>query len=567
MASMERQLQRQDQPINMTAALEALSPLLNNPRRTVILAEAFTSGVMAPLEALSPLVLKNVMYPVWAVSLLLAAGCTNAVKVYELGDNKQWIRSFFNYYQYTIYSAMICWLLYPTSLNAKEYLYFAFKMFAPSTYFKVFKNPAVAVSSLTLAVVITAFMGRELACLMVERGYFCVRRIAKFMNNLPANDDGFDPVSMRGYKYPVHFRICTEANVVTIDQIWQCEGRLLLSSGSTDHCCIGLKDVCLAYAMYQLLKRRYYGMACAEEHLDETRDFVFKGLPHGTDDDYERAFRIVEVELGFCHDYFFTKHAIIFELETGFFILFVLRIMLILVVAYFVWLNSLSVKTPTAIIEVHSRRADAIITVLVLVTVLLIELLQATFYMASDWCKVSVACRYVRGSWYQGNAFFEKLMGYLSRFTIFRHWKNTIDQYSVFSNPNAAHMAAESDLQAVKLAIVRSLRSCDGLPTNGEGSLRRNGVFAEFSWALQGQAQAEIMLVWHIATEHVNAKSENEEATELHRQVAVCLSRYCAYLMDSAPELLPGYFGDTKSVMCDVKEDVSKVSRSRRHGS
>ncbi|XP_051225195.1 uncharacterized protein [Lolium perenne] len=605
MASMERQLQRQDQPINMTAALEALSPLLNNPRRTVVLAEAFTSGVMAllllqlilgsyrrqtssvwvqagtwatytlsfpaiayTLGLMQSSPVKNVMYPVWAVSLLLAAGCTNAVKVYELGDNKQWIRSFFNYYQYTIYSAMICWLLYPTSLNAKEYLYFAFKMFAPSTYFKVVKNPAVAVSSLTLAVVITAFMGRELACLMVERGYFCVRRVAKFMNNLPANDDGFDPLSMRGYKYPVHFRICTEANVITIDQIWQCEGRLLLRSGSTtDQCCVGLKDVCLAYAMYQLLKRRYYGMACAEEHLDETRDFVFKGLLHGTDDDYETAFRIVEVELGFCHDYFFTKHAIIFELETGFFILFVLRIMLILVVAYFVWLNSLSVKTPTAIIEVHSRRVDAIITVLVLVTVLLIELLQATFYMASDWCKVSVACRYVTGSWYQGNAFFEKLMGYLSRFTIFRHWKDTVDQYSVFSNPNAAHMAAESDLQAVKLAIVRSLRSCDGLPTNGEGSLRRNGVFAEFSWALQGQAQAEIMLVWHIATEHVNAKSENGEATELHRQVAVCLSRYCVYLMDSAPELLPGYFGDTKSAMCDVKEDVSKVSRSRRHGS
>ncbi|KAM0833411.1 hypothetical protein ACQ4PT_064274 [Festuca glaucescens] len=390
MASMEWQLQRQDQPINMTAALEALSPLLNNPRRTVILAEAFTSGVMAllllqlilgsyrrqtssvwvqagtwatytlsfpaiayTLGLMQSSPVKNVMYPVWAVSLLLAAGCTNAVKVYELCDNKQWIRSSFNYYQYTIYSAMICWLLYPTSLNAKEYLYFAFKLFAPSTYFKVVKNPALAVSSLTLAVVITAFMGRELACLMVELGYFCVRRVAKFMNNLPANDDGFDPVNMRGYKYP----------------------------------------------------------------------------------------------------------------------------------------------TPTAIIEVHSRRADAIITVLVLVTVLLIELLQATFYMASDWCKVSVACRYVTGSWYQGNAFFEKLMGYLSRFRIFRHWKNRIDQYSVFSNPNAAHMAAESDLQAVKLAIVRSLRSCDSLPTNGEGSLRRNGVFAEFSWALQGQSQAEIMLV------------------------------------------------------------------------
>ena len=56
---------------------------------------------------------KNVMYPIWAIWLLLAAGCSNAVKVYELSENKQWKRSILNYLQYSFYVALICGLLMP----------------------------------------------------------------------------------------------------------------------------------------------------------------------------------------------------------------------------------------------------------------------------------------------------------------------------------------------------------------------------------------------------------------------------------------------------------------------
>ncbi|XBI82309.1 hypothetical protein VPH35_091028 [Triticum aestivum] len=602
----------QQEAINITAAMEALCSLLNNPRRTIHQAEAFTSGIILLLllqlilgsfrrQSTSFLVqagtwvtytvsfpaiaytlglmqsspVKNVMYPIWAVSLLMAAGCTNAVKVYELSDNRQWKRTSFNTYQYFIYTLLICWLLLPYSISMAGYFHQLHDSFSPSRYFEFLKSPASFVSFLGGIALLTGIFGRELACVLVDLGHFGAKIIAEHMKNPPtgANDgDGFDPASMRGYKYPVH--IFGFGDEVTIDQIWNCEGRLL--SSATDHC-KELKDSCLAYAMFQLLKRRYYGMSFAEEHREETRDFVFKGLLQ-KEDDYERAFRIVEKELGFCHDYFFTKHAIIFELEALFFFLFIVRIVLTVTCLSFVAQSTLSVETLSPIIEVHTKKIDDTITLLVLATLLLIEILQAAFYLASDWCKVSVTCRYVTRSSYQCSAFIEKLIGYVSRFTILGYWKNKIGQYSIIPHITAADLSRNSHpvnmLQTVKRAIAMSLIACEGPPTNGEGSLRRNGVFGEFSWALQGQSQTVIMLIWSIATEYcnmipptgdgeqLNGTSENEQDTKFNRSVSVSLSRYCAYLMNSAPELLPGYFGDTKLTMADVTRKAKEVLRS-----
>ncbi|VAI34054.1 unnamed protein product [Triticum turgidum subsp. durum] len=593
--------------INMTAAMEALSPFLKKPRRIIIQVEAFTSGIV--LLLLLQLILgsfrrqstnflvqagtwvtytlsfpaiaftlglmqsspvKNVMYPIWAVSLLMAAGCTNAVKVYELNDNKQWKRSLFNILQYIFYVMLICALI-STYTTKQEGVYFR----ALSTIFATFKSPVSVLIALAAVALLTGVMGREFACVLVEVGYFMARGVAKFMKNLPADDgDGFDPATMKGYKYPV--QINGPFGRVTIDQIWHCEGRLL--SSGTVHC-KELKDLCLAKAMCELLKRRYYGLSFAEEHLNETHDFVFKGLLQ-KQADYERAFRIVEMELGFCHDFFFTKHAIIFELEFAFFLLFIMRIVLIATCVSFVVQSTLSVQKISPIIEVHTERAEQIITLLVLATFLLIEILQATFYLASDWCKVSVTCRYVKRSWYHHNAFIQKLIGYISRFAIFGYWKNKIDQYSIIPRITAGDSSGDSShpinmLQAVKRAIASSLISCDGPPTNGEASLEGKGVLLEFSWALQGQSQTETMLIWSIATdychmtpptgdgEHVNGASENEQDTKVNRTVSVCLSRYCTYLMNSAPELLPGHFGDTKLAMSEVKREAYKALRSQ----
>jgi len=71
------------------------------------------------------------------------------------------------------------------------------------------------------------------------------------------------------------------------------------------------KDIWLSYSLCRLLARRYYGFRCAEEGDDKVRRFALADL--GTTGDYKRAFTIVEVQLAFLHDYFFTASLPIIE--------------------------------------------------------------------------------------------------------------------------------------------------------------------------------------------------------------------------------------------------------------
>ena len=83
--------------------------------------------------------------------------------------------------------------------------------------------------------------------------------------------------------------------LVTIDMIWQCNGRLLSSARDPDG---RLKDICLSYALY--------GKIPAEDME------VWDGLPSKEVDDHVRAFWVIEVELAFLYDLFYTTYPIFF---------------------------------------------------------------------------------------------------------------------------------------------------------------------------------------------------------------------------------------------------------------
>ncbi|TVU29688.1 hypothetical protein EJB05_21266, partial [Eragrostis curvula] len=338
-------------------------------------------------------------------------------------------------------------------------------------------------------------------------------------------------------------------------------------------------------------------MECAEASLPETHDFVFRGLLL-TEDRFERAFRIVEVELGFCHDYFFTKYHVIRKKQIFMFVMMLVRIILVLLVGAFVLTDSLTIETPAAVIEVHPRRADTVITLLILGTIILVEVLQAAFYLASDWLKVSLACKYVRNLDLQSREFIVKLIRAYSRFTIFRYWTNRIGQCSVISECQsfAIHLRYILDpiknpfertyrltigkkrasvclTSAVKIAVARSLKESDGHLTNGEATLKKNHVFGLFCWALEVGSQIEIILVWHIATEYCQLTECNENSTYqtfhevsekvCHPEIAITLSRYCVYLIDSVSELLTGYVDSELAiarVMKEVREAIGSLS-------
>ncbi|CAL4970107.1 unnamed protein product [Urochloa decumbens] len=662
MASMEQG----DQQTNITSALEALSPWLNNPRRTVIQVEVFMAaaavllffqlifgsvrrrtnkffiqgGLWLAYTLLLPLItytlgqmqsspVKSALYPVWGLSLVLVAGGANSITAYDLDDNKQWKRHIFDLLQCYIYIGILFELLYPDkSLYTQYYLFH----FSPS----VMRQPVSIPLFLLVGSVFIANMFGIVAGWMVNHAD-ASKVVADYMKdhaNSRGDSQEFNPVSMKDCKYLVHWPTylpaawrgdgspvyrskLPEEAIITVGMVWEmCNNEdSSMSPGVSSR----IEGACLSFALSHLLRRRFFGMDCAEASLSETREFVLEGLlSENNNDKYTEAFKLIEVELGFLYDSFYTKYASIFEMENGFFLVVIMKIISTLVVGIILLFKSPIIKTPNPIIQVDTRTADTIITVVILGTFIAVEALQSILYLGTDWAMVSLACYYNKGR--HGHGLWcipfalHKTCAFLSRRPLFSYWQNNIGQYSViegsqhFRGRKAFGCLARSltlfpffefmvyaiwdtlrklfpskGLHFVKLPhmmkneIISALKSnSDGHLANGKASLRRNGVFEQFSWTLCNETQTENMLIWHIATDYCKIALGDEEfvgsAEELekrnqYRKVATKLSNYCAYLMSEVPELIPGNFADTKfvfhSAVFEAREALGTKTRNR----
>ncbi|KAK1604242.1 hypothetical protein QYE76_027915 [Lolium multiflorum] len=69
-----------------------------------------------------------------------------------------------------------------------------------------------------------------------------------------------------------------------------------------------LKDICLSMALSKMLNRRFSCFELGEVKASpmKTSDFVFQGLVAG-DNKYERAFRVIDVQLGFVYDLYYRR--------------------------------------------------------------------------------------------------------------------------------------------------------------------------------------------------------------------------------------------------------------------
>jgi hypothetical protein len=217
--------------VNLTRALEALSPYLNHPRKTVVRIEAFVLAAVGLLflqlllgsirrwrghwfvqgvlwvayTSFFPLItytlgqmvsspIKNALYPLWALFLFWAAGCTNPIIVYDLEDNKSWKRHLFELIQYSLYLGLITRLLVPTS---------------KSTPFKYYLNLEPIVFAIWLAVSVS-FYGNvvRLTAEWMVTNSAPSKFVADYMREqatAKGNDqlETFNPVTMKGYKYLV----------------------------------------------------------------------------------------------------------------------------------------------------------------------------------------------------------------------------------------------------------------------------------------------------------------------------------------------------------------------------
>ncbi|CAL4923406.1 unnamed protein product [Urochloa decumbens] len=405
----------------------------------------------------------------------------------------------------------------------------------------------------------------------------------------------FDAGTMKGYRYVVmgqkdvkdgcaeyKLEVADDHDLITVDRVWQHEGNgTLLSRDNT------VKDRCLSFALFKLLRRRLSPNLLLHERDDiRTLVFVRRGLAGG--EDHKRMFRVIEVELGFLFDFFYARYpppklSLIPETIT-------------LVVAVVL---SLSILFSPAFLRYQSPHSqawagnrsfvttgvDIWLTRFVIALFVMLQLFQYLSLVLSDWHKVKMLCRYLRKPSWQGHRILEWLLWLMFRATLTTsYWSNSVGQYSLLhaclknersclarvplhkwikGGLNRIRTVSHRTLPvSVKRAIHLLLRS-EWL-TNlkyGDRTLQRNNMLQDLDWSTSrykhGGAMGSI-LVWHIATTICDMETASRGAKKQqlaaaiiaeNREVATTLSNYCAYLLFQAPELVTDHTYDTRLLM------------------
>ncbi|KAJ1261838.1 hypothetical protein BS78_09G061100 [Paspalum vaginatum] len=381
----------------------------------------------------------------------------------------------------------------------------------------------------------------------------------------------FDPETMEGYKYVVtgqknaqdgggEYKLDVADNdLVTVDRVWRCKGGLLSGSGR-------LRDLCLSFALFKLLRRRLNKSPLHEPDDVRTLVFVRRGLAGGDlCDDPERMFRVIEVELGFLYDFHYARYPS--PKQT-----------LIPETATFLAAVALSLCTlfSSPLLHYHHRYPGGIVTTgldiwlarLVVVLFVILELFQYLSLVLSDWHKVKVLCRYVRRPSWHGHRVLEMLLWLMCRATLTTgYWSNSVGQYSLLHAclederscllrcvpplhkwrwvkarvVEARRVTRRSLPATVKRAIHGLLRS-DWLTyiMYGDRTLQRNNLLHDFDWSTSRYRYGYVgsILIWHIATTICDAADVGTTTAAAGREVATTLSNYCAYLLFRAPELV-----------------------------
>ncbi|XP_066342268.1 uncharacterized protein [Miscanthus floridulus] len=509
-------------------------------------------------------------YAVWAVFMLLLLGSTDNLTAFRLDDVNNWKGIFV---KHLFKGFLVVYIVVHITLlqNGDPFPYL---------------RPLLAI----LSVGVLKCYVRIASMRMVSKSYLNknMKVIAEYMqqeNNLQ-QPGPFNPVTMEGYKYMVAGeKYCIKHpgrnawynedgfKVTTVEQIWQCTRNLLLPERGG----MLLKDVCLSMALSKMLNRRFAGFKLSEAGLETTHDFVFKGLLVAGDKPYLRAFRVIEEELVFVHDIYYTRYSYLYQ--KGRYLALCLPTIMISLCC---WLIYLIVKhrSPTPITR---------LTIFITVVLAFLEAYQLYLYVASGWFKVALIRSYVTTPLLQrSGCFHEMIIGLLLRLKAFRPWKNRLGQYCILWElgrksrvRTCLHYATlrllekkakEGRKRSVKLsenvkkAVVDSLLRSNGHLTNGVASLRNNGVDNLF-WACDATATdgsvTRTILVWHIATtlckHQLDAQAKKEEEEDAKRgdtvTTATTLSQYCMHLLAFAPDLLPDHSSISESILDEsIKE-------------
>ncbi|CAM0876851.1 unnamed protein product [Alopecurus aequalis] len=325
---------------------------------------------------------KSSMYPIWALSFIMLHSGTDSITAYSLDDNKQLTRVMYQALMYFAYAVLLL-LTVPT-------------------------NYTFALSYIAL-ITLNRYIQRLTACTRASNSWYSSKIIADYMYD-QQNKSVSDPAIMEDCSYltdwpksnyelrkkefaaPAYAIQVTadheKDEVIDIGKIWRCKD---MSLGPE------LKDACLSFSLFHLLTRRFFGFTCDESKV-RAHNFVFRVLLAENQDgtrDYNRVFKLIELELAFMYDFFFTKSAVMYLAPGILTIWNLISVMGISAMAY------VTVRAPVKITQdnspiISSVTDDIVITLVILASSALLEFLQVLLFWTGIWSRVSFVCQYLR---------------------------------------------------------------------------------------------------------------------------------------------------------------------------
>ncbi|KAK3433833.1 hypothetical protein EUGRSUZ_D01109 [Eucalyptus grandis] len=335
-----------------------------------------------------------------------------------------------------------------------------------------------------------------------------------------------------------------EKEVTTIEKVWACKGRLLSSSGGDRYGKV--KDICLSYALYLLLRLKFSHYPLPEKAHQKAWWLIRDGIIQ-KENGCERAFRVAEVELAFLHDFFYTNYPIIFQARLWQLQVVELLCLIAGTMLTVVFLMPKTTKPQDVVVQLvtsNGLSVDVLLTAVVLMVFICVELVQLFLMAISDWAKVEWLCNYVQKESWQRCKCIEKLIELICRVHL-KPWERKLRQYSFLESYNYAPSRLLYNFCTINfIDVVRSGKK-QGAPVRLSDPVKK-----ALSWACRLKTHTQVIMVWHIATSFLEHKRPLHQDPNF--DVATNLSKYLPYLVAFAPRLLPDHLYDAENMFDQV---------------
>lgn len=416
--------------------------------------------------------------------------------------------------------------------------------------------------------------------------------------------------------YRVGMHVINQRKFITLEAVWNCPGHLLTSLDQE----LILKDVCLSYALHKVLRCEMADLSLPSECHKKTQKLIFKGVLLDRENDkrvfrimvmqiaFLNDYSYTRLPIGVWYGYPLIKFCTL-----------LVTIVIVGLLAFRVHKTESQDYDDYDDYgdygDYGNRTVDYIITYALLAFIVLKETWEMALYILSDWTKLVIICRYVEGSWLLRNHLVEHIILFLCRSNLVMRWHNKMAQYNfvesfnykpwvkktlhygtlyIVEKPTEGAKVGKTIkmFEEVKESVVQALCLINidsGDLTNGMALLYKRRVGDSYQWACRQETCSHLILVWHIATSMCEIQLSEElrlerswfnslfhklkvcwspknpflvdlerleGRTRSHYIVANSISRYCAYLLVSVPELLPDHVVVSESVFSGTVSDA-----------